>query len=719
MAKAPVDTQYNNREISWLQFNERVLDQAEGTDHPLLEQAKFLAISSSNLDEFFMVRVGSIKLAAERQANQVDLTGKTAESQLSAMRPYIDQLVRRQYQIFSEYLEPKLAERGIHRLSREALAKDPLPTVDEYFNNILESGLTPISISNPVDFPVLRGTRMGLFVRLAPGDPHELAKPIPGLEGTSAAPDRFVLIPLANSPGFPRQIFIPTNGGLRYTFLEDEFVTHLASMLPGQTILEIAPIRITRNADFELDEYADDFMLEVMTLISQRQASQCIRLEIADDASPRMIEFLTMALGVDSDSVYRVSGPIDLTFLMSLATGSQFADLRDPPWPPFPSPDFPTGCDHFEVIRSGDRMLFHPYQEFDPVVDFLFAAARDPHVLAIKQTLYRTARDSKIVEALLEAKSNNKHVTAVVELKARFDEQRNVQWARRLERAGVDVIYGVSGLKTHAKLCIVVRRDPDGIRRYVHFATGNYNESTATIYSDVSLFTCDDQLGQDAVHAFNAVTGLSAPQPLHKLALAPLDLRETLTTLIRTEAINAQKGGRASIRVKLNSLVDQAIIDELYAASQAGVKIQLNIRGICCLTPGVPGLSENIRVVSIIDRFLEHARILYFHYAGAEKIFVSSADWMGRNLDRRVELLIPVEDPDCRQRMVQALDLYFADNTRAYELRADGKYVRVPRKRRKPFRAQRALYEECARLNQDRINPRGEVFRPLRRVEDT
>lgn len=718
MAKTVGDSKYINREVSWLQFNERVLDQAEGTEHPLLEQAKFLAISSSNLDEFFMVRVGSLKLAAARGSEKIDLTGLTAAQQLEAIRPVIDQLVRRQYHLLVNHLEPKLADAGIQRLSRAELTTESLPTIEDYFANYIESGLAPIAMFQPADFPVLRGTRMGLMIRLAGENAPPFGKPLPHIpEPRESGADRYILIPFAGSPGFQRVLTLPAAKGLRYALLEDVLATRLEAILPGQQILEAVPIRITRNADFELDEYSDDFMLEVVTLISQRQSSQCVRLEIADNASPAMIDFLLAALAVDESSVYRVPGPVDLTFMMNLASSSAFSELRDSPWPPLPAPEFPSGCDHFEVIRGGDRLLIHPYQEFEPVLNFLRAAASDPHVLAIKQTLYRTARESKVVDALLEARANNKHVTAVVELKARFDEQRNVQWARRLERAGVDVIYGVSGLKTHAKLCIVVRRDSDGIRRYVHFGTGNYNETTAAMYSDVSLFTCDEQLGQDAVHCFNAITGMSAPQPLHKLAMAPLDLRETITTLIRNEAVNAQSGGRAAIRVKLNSLVDQALINELYAASQAGVDVQLNIRGVCCLRPGLPGLSEKIRVVSIVDRFLEHARILYFYHGGAERYFISSADWMGRNLDRRVELLVPVEDADGQRRLWQALEAYFGDNTRAYELKSDGKFARVARKRRKPQRAQQALYEDCQRLIQQRVNPRGEVFRPLRRVE--
>jgi polyphosphate kinase len=452
-------------------------------------------------------------------------------------------------------------------------------------------------------------------------------------------------------------------------------------------------------------------------LINDRALSECVRLELSENASEEMRTFLQSALEVTEKETYLARGPLDLSALMALVNLPQFGTLRDPPWPPLQAPEFVDGTNIFETISKSDCLLMHPYQSYDPVIDFLKSAARDPRVLAIKQTLYRTSRDSKVVSALVEAAEAGKHVTVLVELKARFDEQRNINWAHRLERAGIDVIYGVSGLKTHAKLCIVVRREPTGIRRYVHFGTGNYNESTSLIYSDVSLLTCDTQLAIDAVHVFNAITGLSVPQTLEKLRLAPVDLRETILELIHIETMNARNGMPAEIVAKVNSLVDQQIIDAMYEASKAGVKIRLNIRGICCLRPGVKGLSENIRVVSIVDRFLEHSRILQFRHGGDQRVFISSADWMTRNLDRRIELLVPIEDDRCKQRLIAALEAYFRDNVSASETKHDGKYKRVSTKKKKDFRSQEWLYEESKTLLEDRTHPGSTVFRAHRSTD--
>ena len=368
----------------------------------------------------------------------------------------------------------------------------------------------------------------------------------------------------------------------------------------------------------------------------------------------------------------------------------------------------------FQVISAGDRLLCHPYQSYDPVVQFIQAAADDPNVIAIKQTLYRTARDSKIVNALADAAENGKHVTAIVELKARFDEARNIQWAQRLERAGVDVIYGVIGLKTHAKMCVVIRREAGGIKRYMHFGTGNYNESTAGLYSDISLFTCDPQLGIDIIHAFNAVTGLSIPLPMEKLSLAPVDLRESLTEAIRFETENAKNGMHAFIRAKCNSLVDKEMIDALYEASQAGVKIELNVRGICCMRPGVSGLSENIRVVSVVDRFLEHARVYHFHHGGDEKIMIASADIMPRNLDRRVELMVPLDDGPCKNRLIKIVETYFQDNVSSWELNPDATFTRLTPGKDQPVRSQMALYNESDEFYSAHNNPKTTVFQAHR-----
>ncbi len=707
---------YYNRELSWLNFNQRVLEQAFNSANPILERVKFLAITASNLDEFFMVRVGSLSLAASSGSNQTDIAGLTAQDQLDLIRKRILEQNQLQYGCLLDELLPALAEHRIQRLEPAQLSSRQREYLASYFEDEVASVLSPIAVERPEDFPVLRGARMCVCVRLADDSTGKLRPKLPEEAGGSAPPNpassRYVLIPFAGN--LPRIISLPRDTGFEFVLLEDLIGLFLERLLPEQKILEWTPLRIIRNADFELDEEAGDFLREMQQLITSRATSDCVRLEISENASSEMRTFLQGSLAVGDNDTYLARGPLDLSGLMSLASLPQYPHLRDPGWPPVPAPEFASGENIFEVIARQDVLLLHPYQSYDPVVDLIQTAARDPGVLAIKQTLYRTSRDSKIVSALAEAAESGKHVTVVLELKARFDEQRNINWAKRLERAGVDVIYGVSGLKTHAKLCIVVRRERSGIRRYVHFGTGNYNEVTANIYSDVSFLTSDSQLAMDAVHAFNAITGLSVPQTLEKLSLAPINLRATVLDLIQIETANAEAGIPAEITLKLNSLVDQEMIDALYTASQAGVKVRLNIRGICCLRPGVKGLSENIRVVSVVDRFLEHSRILEFRHGGEPKVFISSADWMTRNLDRRIELLIPIEDPACRQRLSETLECYFRDNVSASEIRADGGYRKVTTRKKAEFRCQSFLYEQAQGLFENVTNPRTTVFRAHR-----
>lgn len=707
---------YFNRELSWLNFNQRVLEQAFNPANPILERVKFLAITASNLDEFFMVRVGSLSIAAASGTNQTDIAGLTAQDQLDLIRKRILEQNQLQYGCLLDELLPGLAEHRIQRLEPAQLSNRQIEYLTQFFEDEIASVLSPISVERAEDFPVLRGARMCLCVRLVNDSLGKLRAPIDSAEalndGTAGPASRYVLIPFAGN--LPRIISLPRETGYEFLLLEDLLGLFLDRLLPEQQVLEWTPLRIIRNADFELDEEAGDFLREMQQLITSRATSDCVRLEISENASDEMRQFLQRSLAIEDNDTYFARGPLDLSALMTLANLPQFPHLRESAWPPIPAPEFVEGESIFEVIARQDVLLLHPYQNYDPVLELIQAAARDPGVLAIKQTLYRTARDSKIVSALAAAAESGKHVTVVLELKARFDEQRNINWAKRLERAGVDVIYGVSGLKTHAKLCIVVRREKSGIRRYVHFGTGNYNEVTANIYSDVSFLTSDSQLAMDAVHAFNAITGLSVPQTLEKLSLAPINLRANLLDLIQIETANAQAGIPAEIVGKLNSLVDQEMIDALYAASQAGVRVRLNIRGICCLRPGVKGLSENIRVISVVDRFLEHSRILQFRHGGEPKIFIGSADWMTRNLDRRIELLIPIDDPNCRQRLSEALEAYFRDNVSASELRPDGSYKRVSTRKKGEFRSQKFLYEQAQALFANATNPRTTVFRAHR-----
>ncbi len=707
-----ISDRYINREISWLGFNQRVLDQAFDTNNPLLERLKFLAIASNNLDEFFMVRVGSLKLAADKGSAITDITGLSAHEQLKQVREKILEQTQLIYGCLLDELEPRLKEHRIRRLTAADLIGQSQKFLDTYFDNELLPIVSPISVSCANDFPMLRGKRMCLCVRMKNSVATRLDKAIVENSGVPLADDRYVVIPFPAN--VPRIIPFPARAGYDFILLEDLLATQLHKLLPEQEILEWCPLRVIRNADAELDEDTDDFMLEVLELINLRQNSPCVRLEVAESASGQMVNFLRACVGAIEIDTYRARGPLDLSSFLGFAQSLPIPELKDTPWPAKAVADFDHGKDVFAVIASGFRLVLHPYQSFDPIVEFLQQAANDRDVVAIKQTLYRTARDSKIVDALIQARNNGKHVTAVVELKARFDEQRNIQWARRMEAAGVDVIYGVSGLKTHAKMLLVVRREKRGIVRYVHFGTGNYNESTAQLYSDVSLFTADQQLGLDTVHAFNAITGLSVPQPLEKLALAPINLRSTLSSLIAVEKLNAKNGMPAEIVAKLNSVVDSKLIDELYEASQAGVKIRLNVRGICCLRPGVKGLSENISVVSIVDRFLEHSRILMFHHGGERRVYLTSADWMGRNLDRRIELLVPVEDHDCRQRLIDALETYFSDNTHAYRMQSDGSYEKITARRKPPIRSQEVLYRAAEELLENATEPSTTVFRELK-----
>jgi polyphosphate kinase len=678
---------YFNRELSWLAFNQRVLNLALKDSTPLLERIKFLAITDSNLDEFFMVRVGGLKMVVQLGEDRIDHMGWTPEQQLRKIRQGVLKMNQAQSECLSE-LEPQLKSHGIERVSAEQLSEAEHQHLENRFREEFESTMAPLAIADKEDFPMLSGVRLCVCVRLKNRAESKLGPaganpPMTVEQVADQKADRFVLIPLGRS--LSRIVTVPGESGYRYMLLEDVIGMFLPLLFNRQEILEWTSLRITRNGDVVLNEdERDDLLSGMQEMLEARQTSDCVRLEVSATASETMKSFLLECVDAEEDDVYPIDGPIGLTDFFEIATLPGFRDLKDEPWPPQPSPDFSPDQNIFETIAQGDRLLYHPYQSYDPVVRFVQTAATDPNVIAIKQTLYRTGTKSEIVAALKTAAENGKHVTAIVELKARFDEARNIYWAQHLERAGIDVIYGVRGLKTHAKICIVVRREPAGIRRYMHFGTGNYNESTARLYSDASLFSCDEQLGADAVHFFNAITGLSVPQTLQKLAAAPINLRETMLELINFETENAQRKGGGAIMAKVNSLVDIEIIDALYKASQAGVNIRLNVRGICCLVPGKKGLSENIRVVSVVDRFLEHARIFHFQHGGDQRLFISSADWMGRNLDRRVELMTPVQEESCRSGLTRILESYFEDNVSALELHPDGNTSRFRARKRNP-----------------------------------
>lgn len=690
-----------NRELSWLKFNERVLSEAQNPDTPLLERLKFVAITATNLDEFYMVRVGGLQLLQNAGKTRPDPSGLSPSEQLEAIRQSAGAIVEDTYACFCDTLEPALQEHGIQRLRGGELNEQQLTVLRNVVHQEVLPVFSPTAVTPEAPFPLLANLALNLCVRLAPADGED--------------DPRYAIIPFRRSD--TRIVTLPTDRGYAYILLEDAIEYFLGDFFPGIDVQQCVAFRISRNADISIQEdEAADLVAGMREILAARRESECVRLEVSHQADDVTLEFLMNSLEIDASRVSSIRGPVDLSCFFAISDLKGFDSLRNPEWPPQASPDVDPKLNIFENIQTRDILLHHPYDRFDPVVRLVQEAADDPDVLAIKQTLYRTSQNSPIVAALQRAAENGKHVTAVVELKARFDEQRNIEWARHLERANVQVIYGVQGLKTHAKACMIVRREPGGVQRYLHFGTGNYNEKTARLYGDISLLTCDEILGQDAASFFNAITGYSQPLEFRKIEAAPLTLRDKLLELINGETSRKERGHKAHIVAKLNSLVDPQIIEALYKASQAGVSIKLNIRGICCLRPGVPGMSENISVISIVDRNLEHARIMYFYHGGDEQVFISSADWMPRNLDRRVELLVPVDDVACRQRLVSLLDTYFKDNVKATALQSDGTYV--PISGTPPFRCQSEHYREsCERFQAAREVERN-IFVPHRAEED-
>ncbi|WP_298865804.1 polyphosphate kinase 1 [uncultured Gimesia sp.] len=676
-------SKYLNRELSWLEFNQRVLDEAHDTSIPLLERLKFLAITSSNLDEFFMVRVGGLHLLKTSGNTTADPSGMTPGKTLKAISLRAHQMMVDQYQCLLDEIEPALAEVGFHRAKPQELSDSQRRIVEHVFRDEIYPVFTPMAVTPEMDFPYLMNQTLNMIVRLAPDEKSENSD------------NRFAIIPFGRTEF--RFITLPSEGGYRYLPMEDVVSLFIENYFQGENVLESIPFRVTKNADVSLqDEFASDLLHQMEDMLDQRKKGGCIRLEVAENVSIETLEFLERGLDVLDENVYRIPGPLDLTAFMRLTDISGFDAQKAKTWPPQPSPDVDPEITMFENVSRQDILLCHPYESFEPIVRLIEEAAVDPDVLAIKQILYRTSKNSPIVAALIRAAEQGKHVTALVELKARFDEARNIEWAKNLEHAGVQVIYGVKGLKTHAKICCIVRREPQGIQRYLHFGTGNYNDATAKIYSDISYFTCDEALASDAVNFFNSITGYSQPQKYQKLEAAPISLRDKILDLIQHETERKKQGQKARIVAKVNSLVDPQIIDALYEASEAGVKIKLNIRGICCLRPGVSKLSKNIEVVSIIDRFLEHARIFYFYHGGDERVFISSADWMQRNLDRRVELLVPIEDKKSSRKVIKILNSYFEDNAKARILNSQGVYERItPSKEKKIVSCQQVLYEEA------------------------
>ena len=710
-----LQSNYVNRELSWLEFNQRVLEQAQSSAVPLLERAKFLAITSSNLDEFFKVRVGSLKMLESAGFDKPDFTGMTTTDQLNSIRERVRLMMKDMQNCLEVDFKSAFAKENIRRRTIDELDDNQMTQIKRRFEKELLASLCPIAFEQS-DFPLLSDAPLCVCVRLEFSEKNALfaaRDDSDGEIGFKQSGCRFVVIPIGKSND--RILPLPVSRGYEFILIEDVITHFVDQFFPGQCVLECVPFRLTRNADIAIeDDGAVDLLSQMKEMLVSRKTGGCVRLEIADTSSDDICKFLMDELDADISDVYRSKAPIDLSFLFSISSIHGFERLKDEPWPPVQPAEFQLNDNIFEVIGETDQLLIHPYESFDPVVKFIEQASMDPDVISIKQTLYRTSRKSPIVIALSNAAKNGKNVTALVELKARFDEARNIEWAQQLERDGVNVVWGIKGLKTHSKICVVVRREPNGIQAYVHFGTGNYNEATAAIYSDVSLFTCDEQLGLDAVSFFNSISGYSVPQSLKKLSAAPVGLRESILELIAMETANAEEGLPAFFDAKVNSLVDQGIIDALYEASAAGVKIRLNVRGICCLRPGVPGLSENIRVVSIVDRFLEHARVYHAYHDGDDRLFISSADLMGRNLDKRVELLVPVEDPLCKKRLLTSFEAYFNDNFAAQEMQPDGSYLPVQPGSGQPYRSQRVLYDQAIAIKEKGLTPSTTLLEPLK-----
>ena len=665
-----------NRELSWLEFNMRILKEAKDKTNPLLERVKFLSITASNLDEFFMIRVASLMDMVHAGYTKKDIAGMTAQEQLEKICVATHNLVELQYSTYNRSFLPQLKQKGIKLISAyEQLTSAQSKYVDSYFQKEVYPVLTPMAVDSSRPFPLLRNKTLNIGALI-----HDKKNEIDWDFATVQVPD--VL---------PRLVEIPSDKGESRTFIlmEQIIEKNINKLFLNYEVISAFPYRIMRNADLDIDEdEAADLLMEIEKQLKRRQWGEVIRLEVEDGIDKRLLKILKHELQVKDDNIYKINGPLDLTFLMKVYGLDGFEELKTPKYIPQPIPGLNLDSNLFDQIQKQDYLLHHPYQTFDSVVEFVRQAAKDPQVLAIKQTLYRVSSNSPIIASLAQAAENGKQVTVLVELKARFDEENNIIWARKLEKAGCHVIYGLVGLKTHSKITLVVGREDDGIRRYVHLGTGNYNDSTAKLYTDLGLLTASKPIGEDATAVFNMLSGYSEPLFWNKLSLAPLWLRDKFLALIKRETAHAREGKKGHIIAKMNSLCDQKIISALYEASNAGVKIELIVRGICCLRTGIKGVSENITVRSIVGNFLEHARIFYFYNDGYEEVYMGSADWMPRNLDKRVEILFPVEKEELKQEALNILKTQLADTLKAHILKSDGSYEKVDRRGKEPLCAQ-------------------------------
>ncbi len=665
-----------NRELSWLKFNQRVLEEANDPGKPLLERLRFVAIASSNLDEFFMIRVAGLKEQVESGIEKKDAAGLNAIEQLKFISADVRKMVRLQYWYLKKILG-SMQDHNIYLDDVSSLSVSGRQWVENYFYNSIYPLLTPLTVNAIHPFPWLanRSLNLALLLQKVNEEIQTAILPVPSV--------------------LPRIIEVPDQGvGKQFVLLEDIIKKHCFHLFCGYNIKDIVPFRITRNSDLLIDgEGAEDLLAEVEKSLRQRKRGEAVRLEISKTNKPLLKEFLLGIFNMDEQDLYEINGPVDISCFINMIDLPGFDDLRyEPIRPQIPS-ELRDAEALFDVISKNDILLHHPYESFMPVVNLIHQAAIDPKVLAIKQTLYRVGGNSPIVHALAQAAENGKQVTVVVEVRARFDEENNILWARRLEEAGCHVIYGLLGFKIHAKMALIIRQEETRIKRYVHMGTGNYNDITARMYCDMSLFTADEKIGADASDFFNMLLGYSESPPLEKLIVAPVGLRECLKEMIDQEIALSQSGKGGHIIAKMNSLLDKDIILKLYEASTKGVKIELIVRGICALIPGLEHVSQNITVRSIVGRFLEHHRILYFANGGKEKMYLSSADWMHRNLSERVELLFPVENHEIMERIKNILHIMLKDNRKAYIMKSDGSYRRVYR-RGKVVNSQQKLYQE-------------------------
>ena len=697
-----------NRELSWLKFDERVLSEARDKNLPLFDRLKFLSITASNLDEFFMVRVASLKDQVHAGYHKTDIAGMTAKEQLKEISARTHELVHVQYNTLNRSLLPALDKVGLHLVAEHENLSDAQKTfVDRYFEDNVYPVLTPMAMDSSRPFPLIRNKTLNIGALISKKDK----------KGKEELMFATVQVPSV----LPRVVQIPSKKAEDTTviLLEEIIERNIDKLFLSYDVVCAHPYRIMRNADLTIDEdEAEDLLVEIQKQLKKRQWGEVIRLEVEDKMDKRLLKMLEKEFDIPEEDLFRITGPLDLTFLMKMYGLDGFDEYKIPKYIPAAVPALMNEDDIFTNIRKGDILLHHPYMTFDPVVQFVQQAAKDPDVLAIKQTLYRVSGNSPIIAALAQAAENGKQVSVLVELKARFDEENNIVWAKMLEKAGCHVIYGLLGLKTHSKITLVVRREETGIRRYVHLGTGNYNDSTAKLYTDCGLLTCNAKIGEDATAVFNMLSGYSEPDHWNKLVVAPLWMKDRFLHLIAMEEEHAKKGQKAHIIAKMNSLCDRDIIAALYSASAAGVKIDLIIRGICCLKVGIPGVSENITVLSIVGNFLEHARIFYFYSGGNEEVFMGSADWMPRNLEKRVEIVFPVEDEQIKKEVMHILDIQMKDNVKASILQADGTYTKPDKRGKMLVNSQEYFCREATeRAEKPKEQENSRVFVPAEPVE--